>query len=1307
MLRNSFFVFLLMICNSFFSQKKIGQELNIEQAPQAITSNIVASTENDTVLLKVEIKNGQYDPNRNNFPFYITSKTTGYNQNAIPTLVVKKTVIVIEPHATIIKKQFFKFLTQNFEVISTPSLCKNENLNQHKIIPFRLNSVNQLEELVDYSVTWQIANDNIRRLNNSSTFKNNSVLATGEWFKIGVTRTGFHKIDKAFLAKIGVNLSNLNPKNIRVYGNGGRMLPELNSAFRYDDLEENAIEVIGENDGSFDDTDYVLFYANNATGWTNTKSVSGLKFRHDKNFYSDTSFYFINVDLGLGKRIQSSPSSILVPNITTTSFDYYNFSESNQINFVKSGRQFYGEYFDIATNYGFNWNDGDFIVGDTIISEVTMAGRGSTGGTYQITGAGLNYTLSTGPVNINNYLADYVDVQSKIGKGLLNDQSAISLNISKQTANCVAWLDKVTINARRKLNITLKQFEFRDTRVSAQGNICNFNITNPLSTTPLLWNVTDPINPYSQQYTNNGNTITFIANSDSLNSYAISPGVDFYTPNFVSKVTNQNLHNIQQADYVVITHPFFINQAQRLASLHQQREGLTYVVANIDQIYNEFSSGRPDVCGIRDFIRMLYSRNISNGKQVKYVALVGDGSYNNINRNILTNTNLIPTYQTFDSKSFLNSTTVDDFYGLMDPNEGANAEGVGNIDIGVGRLTCKNLLEVTNVVDKIENYYKNDPNFKIQDVVPDNCNTITGSPMGDWRNWLVYLADDEDQSTHMSQADQLSNIVQLGYSNYNIDKIYLDAYQQFSTPGGQRIPDAAQDLLRRFKKGALLINYTGHGGEVGITGERILDVPTINGLTNFNNLPLFITATCEFSRYDDPDRTSAGELCLLNPKGGSIALLTTCRLAFSSTNFVLNTTLMNNLFKKLPTGKMPALGDILQRTKSILGQSIYYANFHLIGDPAMPLAYPQQKVITSKINNNIVTSSSVDTISALAKVTISGFIADTSGNKLSNFNGIVYPTVFDKEQNLTCLLNDADSYMSSPGNPFTFNLQKNILYRGKAQVTNGDFSFSFIVPKDISFAIGPGKISYYATNGIMDAAGSTKNVKVGGSAKNPIIDNEPPQLSVYLNDKGFVNGGTTNEKPILYASLSDSSGINTLGSSIGHDITVILDENTSKPIVLNDYYEANLNSYQSGKVRFPFEDLAEGNHRLTFKAWDIQNNSAIVSSDFIVAASAELALKRVLNYPNPFTTNTKFFLEHNQACNPLKITIQIFTISGKNVKTIQKNVTCEGFRPEGIDWDGKDEFGDKLGRGVYIYKLAILNTENQKAEKTEKLVILN
>jgi hypothetical protein len=1306
-LRNSLFAAVFIFCGSSFGQKKPGEDQNINQNTKKNFSNIISSSLTDSVLLKIELKNAHYELSKNNLPFFLASKTTPYNQNATASLIIKKIEIVTEQHAGIIKKQFSKFLTQNFEIVSSPSLCKNENLNHHKIIPFRINKLNQVEELVDYSINWQISTDNSRKLSNSSIFKNNSVLATGTWFKIGVTKTGFHKIDKTLLTQIGVNTNNLDPKNIRIYGNGGKMLPELNAAFRYDDLEENAIQVIGENDGVFDNTDYILFYAQDANGWEKTNSTTGLKFKVTKNLYSDTSFYFINIDLGPGKRIYSPPATGLTANVTSNSYDYYAYSEKNITNFVKSGRQFYGEYFDITNTYGFNFTDGNYVVDDTIISETTMAGRGVSGSTYLVNGAGLNYTLSTNPININNYLSDFADVQTKSSKALLNDANSISVLITKQTSNSIAWLDKLTINARRQLTINSKQFQFRDSRVSSSGNICTFNITNPLNITPIIWNVTDPINPYAQAFSTTGNAIDFTANADSLNVYALLPATDYFTPTFITKVANQNLHNIQQADYVLIAHPLFTSQAQRLANLHQQYEGLTYVIATTDQIYNEFSSGRQDISGIRDFIRMIYSRNIGNSKQVKYVALVGDGSYNNISRNISNNSNFIPTYQTSNSTSFLSSTASDDFYGLMDATEGANAEGVGILDIGVGRLTCRNTQEVNNVVNKIENYYKKDPNFKIQETSPENCNTTTSSPLGDWRNWAVFLADDEDQSTHMSQADQLSNIVETNNPNINIDKIYLDGYQQFSTAGGQRYPDAAEDLLRRFKKGALIFNYTGHGGEVGITEERILDVPTINALDNFNKLPLFVTATCEFSRYDDPDRTSAGEFCLLNSKGGAVALLTTCRLAFSSTNFVLNTNLYSFLFKKLPNGKMPTLGDIIQETKASLTQSIYYANFHLLGDPALTLAYPQQKVKTLKINNSLVSINSIDTISALAKITVTGEITDTIGNKLSNFNGIVYPTVFDKEQTINCLLNDFDSYFGTAGNPFNFNLQKNILYHGKAQVTNGDFSFTFIVPKDISFAIGPGKISYYATNGSIDAVGYTRNLRVGGGAKNPVIDNDGPQLSIYMNEKGFVNGGTTNEKPILYANLTDSSGINTLGSSIGHDITVVLDQNTSKPKILNDYYESNLNSYQSGKVRYPFETLPEGNHSLTFKAWDIQNNSGVVNMDFVVAPSAELALKHVLNYPNPFTSNTKFYLEHNQACNPLKITIQIFTISGKVVKTIQKTVTCEGFRPEGVDWDGKDEYGDKLARGVYIYKLGIINSENQKAEKTEKLVILN
>jgi len=711
---------------------------------------------------------------------------------------------------------------------------------------------------------------------------------------------------------------------------------------------------------------------------------------------------------------------------------------------------------------------------------------------------------------------------------------------------------------------------------------------------------------------------------------------------------------------------------------------------------------------------MVYSRNTTTGKQVKYVLLMGDGSYINKIRGTSNNTNFIPTYQSINSLSETQSIATDDFFVLMDPEEGQNAENYGSIDIGIGRLTCKTTQEMKAVINKILKYYETDPNLQVNASQNPCSNNETN--MGDWRNNLLFLGDDDDSAEHMEQSNSLSTGVSNLDANYNIDKIFLDAYQRFSTAGGARYPDATQDFIRRIQKGALIFNYTGHGGEVGLTAERIIDVDIINNLNNLNRLPLFVTATCEFSRYDDPGRTSAGELCLLNAKGGAVALFTTCRLAYSGPNFTLNSILLTNTFKKLSNGKRPCLGDIVQLTKSDprIGQSYVYANFHLLGDPAMPLAYPKEKVFTTSINQKTISTTSSDTLNALSKITITGYVGDNQGNKL-NFNGLVYPTVFDKEQDITCLMNIEKSAVNWPlpenSNssliPFKFKLQKNILYRGKAQVTNGEFSFTFIVPKDISFSYGPGRISYYATTGNTDANGYYNKIVIGGASKSTVIDNEGPQVSLYMNDKKFVNGGTTNENPVLFANLVDSSGINTVGTGLGHDISAILDGKSSNPIILNDYYEADLNSYQSGKIRYPFNELSEGQHNIAFKVWDIQNNSNTVYTDFVVAQSAELALKQVMNYPNPFTTHTQFIFEHNQTCVPLKVTVQIYTVSGKAIKTIQQSINCNSGVNETIEWDGKDDYGQRIGRGVYVYKLAIIDPENKKAEKIEKLVILN
>lgn len=377
---------------------------------------------------------------------------------------------------------------------------------------------------------------------------------------------------------------------------------------------------------------------------------------------------------------------------------------------------------------------------------------------------------------------------------------------------------------------------------------------------------------------------------------------------------------------------------------------------------------------------------------------------------------------------------------------------------------------------------------------------------------------------------------------------------------------------------------------MGLTSERLLDIATINSFDNFNKLPLFVTATCEFSRYDDPGRTSAGELCLLNPRGGAIALLTTCRLAYSATNDILNAVLIDKLFKRMQGGKYPTLGDAIRMTKSSpqLGgtQAYYFANFHLLGDPGLTLCYPQHKVTVTKINNKQVNGVRIDTLGVMARISVEGYVADTAGSQLNGFNGVIYSSVFDRQQDIQCLLNDPASFDGIQGNPFRFKLQRNRMFRGKTEVVNGKFNFSFLVPLDIGFNTGPGKMSFYASNGTEDASGIYDLLVVGGASTNSVTDTEGPRVKLYMNDKNFADGGITNELPVFYADLIDSSGINTLGTSFGHDISAVLNKAGSKSIILNDYYEAGLNSYQSGRIRYPFEKLKEGDYQLNFKVWD-------------------------------------------------------------------------------------------------------------------------
>ncbi len=1246
-----------------------------------------------------------YDATQNNLPVYVYKGASENNASQLKAFIVNPVYAPFETNE-LKKIEGLDQLDSEIEVNAAVAFDRKKKVSVVSFIPVRKNSSSgQYEKLLSFDL--QVVATGFKSIQPKSSTANaaSSVLSAGSWYKVAVNADGIYKLTYEQLQELGMNVDAIDPRKIRVYGNGGGMLPKSNADFRHDDLQENAIVVVGESDGDFTAGDYVLFYGQSPHRWKYNSSSA--KFEHILNDYSDYSYYFITADWGDGKRVASLGSSDLPATHNVTSFNDYAFHEADEKNIIKSGRQWYGEYFDIDYDYDFSFSFPN--IDGSVPGYIKVAGAGQCAcGSGSSTS--FNVKVNSGPalnIPFNNITGDYNNAQAYDGVAGMDfsASSAVNVNVkyNKYGGNGVAWLNYMELNVRRLLSMSGGQMLFRDAVSAGAGNVADFTLSNSNSSVT-IWDVTDPVNVKKQDATLSGSNHVFRASTETIHEYLAFDGSNYLTPTNSGQVVNQDIHSLPQVDMVIVAYPEYLSEAERLANFHRNNvvSPLTVAVVTPQQVYNEFSSGAQDVSAIRDMMKMFYDRATNDDELPKYLLLFGDGSYDNRDR-LANNTNRIVTYQSIQSLSPTSSYVSDGYFGFLDPTEGVWVEGCDScnphfMDIGVGRLPVQTLQEATNVVTKILNY----EGIATVETNPSLCTAQTVSISSpDWKNWICFVGDDEDNGQHLTQADGIAQGLDTAQNNYNLDKIYFDAFIQESTPGGQRYPTVKDAINNRVLKGALVINYTGHGGEVGWAHERVLEVSDINSWTNIENLPAFVTATCEFSRFEDPARTSAGELVLLNPNGGGIALFTTTRLVYSAPNFTLNKNFYKHLFPFFGE-PIPTMGEVMRKTvnEGSYGVIQNSRNFSLLGDPAQRLAYPVNNVVTTSVNGNPV-GGNADTLKALGLVTVTGEIHDREGNKMTNFNGLIYPTVFDKAATVKTLGND-------PGSPIIdFKLQKNILYKGKASVTNGDFTFTFIVPKDISYNYGYGRISYYAFDGTTDANGYYENVVIGGSADNVANDANGPQVNLYLNDDKFVFGGVTNENPLLYAVVSDPSGINTVGNGIGHDIAAVLDENTNKTVVLNEYYQADLNSYQSGTIRYPFSELTEGRHTLKMKVWDVYNNSSDAYTEFIVSQSAQLALSHVLNYPNPFTTHTQFMFEHNRPCADLDVNIQIFTISGKVVKSINQQVNCDGFRAEGIEWNGRDDYDQKIGKGVYVYRVKVRTPEGYTADAFEKLVILN
>ena len=1147
----------------------------------------------------------------------------------------------------------------------------------------------------------------------------NNPLVNGTFHKIKVNKSGIFKITKDFLTSNGINASAVNPKNLRIYGNGGIMLPEDNRDIRYDALQENAIEVVGESDGIWNDGDYARFYAQGPHGYNlyDTTNGGGIKRnetrtdqpQHLKNIYEDVAYYFISFDNGPGKRVQTQ-DEVLPVNLITR-YDDYQFINDDELNIMKLGR---------------TWVDDALFVSPKTVTFTTKSPiQPGDEVRYRARAVGFNGSGTTLAFNINNQNTSSYGIFGTSGfypivyNGTSTNLQGNTLTFTIKTnisgnPNGTFYIDYADVQYKENLTFSGSQMNFRDfSIVTGSGTLHGFSVTNS-GNLEQISDVTDITNAKKRVNKSGNNSVFnfgYRADNTVFNNEFVAFRADAaFSPTYVGTVQNQNLQGLQNIDYLVLTVPSLAGQAQRIATYHQNKNNLTTQIVDIGQIYNEYSSGAQDLTAIRDFITEL-NRPAGN---LQYVFILGDASYDFKNRTT-NNSNIVPAFQSEESGNYISSFVSDDYIVMTAPQVTTKITSILP-DIPVGRLPAANLQEAVVMVDKTMAYYNSKPG--------------QSTPFGVWRMRMDYIADDDygtkssippfaDVPFHNTVNSAVFDIFENATDKpeYNIRKLYMDSFVQQSSAGGPRYPQVNQAITNDISN-SLFMLYFGHGGINGWAQERVFTLMEIQAMNNFNNIysrfPLITTITCEFTLWDEPNTSSAGEQVIKFPTGGAANMITSSRAIFIPYAERFVDDYLEELFK-LYSDDFLSTGKTFLEAKKIHGPADDHFKVNVLGDPAMKLVRPKRLAVVNSIQTPV-----PGLMRALDFVQIQGQVNLPNGTINPGFNGEVTINIFDKRITKTTLNNDG---ILNP--PLTYSEEGNAIIKATGNVVNGIFTVEFYVPSNINYTVGTGRMLVYAHNNQEDVFQNSP-IQIGDINPNGINDNQPPRVKLYMNNVHFADGGITNRNPMLLACITDDTGINSTGAGVGHDITVYLDGEIINTIVLNDFYnpgdglgcsEPSLKNYQKGYVSYPFRNLAPGEHTLTFKVWDINNNSTTETLRFIVKEEGDekMVINRLLNWPNPFTNKTYIQFEHN--CDDIvEVNVQIYTITGKLVRTFSQSVTgepfFEGYRTprQAIEWDGKDDFGDTVGKGTYIYKVYARSQNQEKckggATATEKMVML-
>lgn len=1119
----------------------------------------------------------------------------------------------------------------------------------------------------------------------------------GRFYKISIDTTGIYRIDRSFLSLNGIPVD-FNPQKFKIYGNGGMMLPEQPGAFRYSGLQENAIYAHGMDDGSMDEGDYFLFYAQGPNGIN--RNINGIYPEHSKNLYEDKAYYFINFEgASNGKRVQNF--STAQPAIETLGdFDQMYFYEHDSVNIYNIGRQWFSHDFARNNNFRVSFEGSGNITSDVLVS-YSLLGVNAMNSSFSVS---LNGTQAASAGFLGTGDPEF-EIRSGSNPVSANYPLSVSIqtDFSQNPAGRI-FLDYVRLSFKQQLTFNGSQLGFRWLQGIVPGQTYQFSLAGSPA---MVWDVSDRTN--ARQLMPEGGIYKFQASAEMFHNefIAFNPD-DSKSPEFIGQIENQSLATLSGIDYVIVCYPDYKNKADQLAAAHERVNGVQTTVVTTEQVYNEFSSGSQDISAIRDFFKFLYESG-----SLKYALLLGDSSYDFKDR-IPNNTNKIPAYQSKASRGLSATFVTDDFFAILDDTDTVIPRPDSQeMDIAIGRLPANTRDEANAMVDKTMSYINQNPQM--------------GTPFGDWRSKIMFVVDDDEPgpgNAFHHHVDQLSaQFIEQFEPAYTLRKLYTDAFIQEGSSGGFRFPAVTDAIVNGMDTGTLLINYFGHGGLNGWAQERIFTQDEIRAATNFNQqfvrLPVFVAVTCDFTVWDIPQIVSGGELLIKNQNGGAVAMLTTSREIAVTYGININDKLIARLFE-IQGDKFLPLGEALRLAKQDYNLGDEGLSVNLIGDPLISLARPPRGITIDRINGTDASSFN-GTLRALDFVTVEGTVLNAASSGVdTNFNGELTGTLFDKSVEKTTLNNDGNLDV------LTYDEQIDAIYRGSTDVENGNYKLEFYVPKDINFDVGNGKLLLYAQNGQTDGMSYKNDILVGDINPDGVDDDEGPVVGLYMNNLHFANGGITDRNPYLLACVTDSTGINATGAGIGHDITQLLDGNINTTTVLNEYFEGgdaspcinpNLRDFQKGRVLYKLSNLELGEHTVTFRVWDINNNSTTETLDFVVMDNGDqqLYINRLLNWPNPFTTQTYFHFEHN-CPEMLEVQVQIFTVSGKLVKTIRQSVTSapfrEGYRTDkfGIPWDGLDDYGNKIGRGVYLYRTTIKGANGETcrgtATGTEKLVIL-